>query len=256
MRSLGINMTKALITGASSGIGEAIAKILSQRGYETVLAARRTHRLEALAKTLPSKSEVYTVDLSDMDEVRTLFQKHQDIDILVNNAGFGVYGDFCETDFDRESQLIDVNIRALHYLMKAYIPVFEKRGGGKILNVASSAAFFPGPLLSSYYASKVYVLRLSTAVREELRRRKSPVTITSLCPGPVETEFGQLSGSSLGKKTISAHFAAKLAVDAMMKGKAIAVPTFTMKMTRFLSKLLPESLSVRVVYLLQRAKRK
>ena len=157
-------MTKALITGASSGIGEEIAKILSQKGYETVLVARRTQRLEALSKTLPAKSEVCTVDLSDMDEVRALFQKHQDIDILINNAGFGVYGDFCETDFDRESQLIDVNIRALHYLMKAYIPLFEKRGGGKILNVASSAAFFPGPLLSSYYASKAYVLRKAAAV--------------------------------------------------------------------------------------------
>lgn len=249
-------MTKALITGASSGIGEAIAKILSEKGYETVLVARRKERLEALSQALPSKSEVYTADLSDMDEVRALFRKYQDIDILINNAGFGVYGDFTKTDFDRESQMIDVNIRALHYLMKAYIPVFEKRGGGKILNVASSAAFFPGPLLSSYYASKAYVLRLSTAVREELRRRKSPVTITALCPGPVETEFGQLSGSELGKRTISAHFAAKQAVDAMMKGKAIVVPTSTMKLTRLLSKLLPESLSVRVVYLLQKAKGK
>lgn len=249
-------MKKALITGASSGIGEEIAKILSEKGYETVLVARRTERLEALSAALPSKSEVYTADLSDMDEVRALFEKHQDIDILINNAGFGVYGDFCETDFDRESQMIDVNIRALHYLMKAYIPIFEKRHGGKILNVASSAAFFPGPLLSSYYASKAYVLRLSTAVREELRRRKSPVTITSLCPGPVETEFGQLSGSNLGKRTISPVYVAKLAVDAMMKGKAVVVPTFTMKMTRFLSKLLPESISVRVVYILQKSKRK
>lgn len=249
-------MPKALITGASSGIGAAIARELSEKGYETVLAARRTQRLEELSETLPTKSEVCTVDLSDMEAVRKLFNEHQDIDVLINNAGFGVYGDFCETDFERESQMIDVNIRALHYLMKAYIPVFEKRGGGKILNVASSAAFFPGPLLSSYYASKAYVLRLATAVREELRRRKSPVTITCLCPGPVETEFGQLAGSNLGKATISAEYTAKVAIDAMMRGKAVAVPTVTMKAARILSKLLPESLSVRIVYVLQRAKRK
>lgn len=254
-KNRGDNMPKALITGASSGIGAQIARVLSEKGYETVLVARRTQRLEELAKTLPSNSEVYTADLSNMDEVRALFKKYQDIDILVNNAGFGVYGDFCETDFDRENQMIDVNIRALHFLMKAYIPVFEKRGGGKILNVASSAAFFPGPLLSSYYASKAYVMRLATAVREELRRRKAPVTITTLCPGPVETEFGQLSGSNLGKRTISPEYVAKVSVEAMMKGKAVVVPTLTMKMTRLLSKLIPESLSVRVVYILQKAKR-
>lgn len=248
-------MPKALITGASSGIGAQIAHVLSEKGYETVLVARRTERLQELAQALKTKSEVVTADLSDMDSVRKLFTEHQDIDILVNNAGFGVYGGFTQTDFEKESEMLDVNIRALHFLMKAYIPVMKKRGGGKILNVASSAAFFSGPLLSSYYASKAYVLRLSNAVREELRREKAPITVTVLCPGPVETEFGKVAGSNLGKATISAHYTANLAVNAMLKGKSTVVPTAVMKCTRLLSKLLPEAISVRIVYNLQKAKK-
>lgn len=249
-------MAKALITGASSGIGEAIALLLSQMGYETVLVARRAERLENLAKRLPTKSTAEVADLSKEEEVRALAAAHPDIDILVNNAGFGIYGEFEKTDFCRECEMIDVNIRAVQFLMKEYLRVFEVRGGGKILNVASSAAFLPGPLLSSYYASKAYVLRLSSAVREELRRKKSNITVSVLCPGPVDTEFGQLSGSHLGKNLVSADFVAKCAVKGLMKGKAVIVPSFLMKCARFFSKIVPESLSVRMVYVLQKAKEK
>lgn len=248
-------MAKALITGASSGIGACIAQVLSEKGYETILVARRTDRLRQLAQTLKTESEVVTADLSDMVQLDALVKNHPDIDILVNNAGFGVYGEFCSSDFDKENQMIDVNIRALHFLMKKYIPLMAETGG-KILNVASSAAFFSGPLLSSYYASKAYVLRLSNAVREELRRKKIPVSITVLCPGPVETEFGEVSGSNLGKKTISARIAAEKAVNGMFKGKKTVVPELTMKATRILSKILPECISVRIVYNLQNAKRR
>ncbi len=249
-------MAKALITGASSGIGASIAKRLSAMGYETVLVARREDRLISLSKELPSPSEVVAADLCDLDAVKSLAENYPDIDILINNAGLGVYGEFTETDFAREDGMIDVNIRALHYLMKAYIPLIEKRGGGKILNVASSAAFFSGPFLSSYYASKAYVLRLSRAVREELRRRKSPVSISVLCPGPVETEFGEVSGSNLGKKALSAECVAKTAVSGLMSGKKVIVPGFAMKCSRFLSKIVPESLSVRMLYKIQKSKKK
>lgn len=248
-------MAKALITGASSGIGANIAKVLSEKGYDVVLVARRTQRLEELAKTLNTKSEVVTCDLSDMAELENLVKNYPDIDILVNNAGLGVYGEFTESDFDKESGMIDVNIRALHYLMKKYIPLMERRGG-KILNIASSAAFFSGPFLASYYASKAYVLRLGNAVREELRRKKIPITITAFCPGPVETEFGDVSGSNLGKKALSAEKAAAMAVSGMLKGKKTVVPTFTMKATRILSKFIPESISVRMLYNIQKAKRR
>ena len=249
-------MPKALITGASSGIGASIAKRLSAMGYETILVARRKDRLEELKKELPSPSVVVAADLTDMSLVKSLAKDFPDIDILVNNAGFGVYGEFTETDFDREDRMIDVNIRALHYLMKEYIPLMEKRGGGKILNVASSAAFFSGPFLSSYYASKAYVLKLSRAIREELRRRKSPVTVSVLCPGPVETEFGEVSGSNLGKKTLSADYVAKVSLSGLMKGKGVIVPGFTMKCSRVLSKIAPESLTVRMLYKIQKSKKK
>lgn len=249
-------MPKALITGASSGIGRAIAVKLSHMGYETVLVARRTELLEKLASVLPSRSFVVTADLTDINALESIVREHPDIDLLVNNAGLGVYGEFSESDFNRESNMIDVNIRALHYLMKAYIPVFEKRGGGKILNVSSSAAFFSGPLLASYYASKVYVLRLSRAVREELRRKNSPVTISVLCPGPVETEFGKVSGSNLGKSTLSPGFIAEKAVNGLLMGRFMIIPGFTMKLSYILSKILPEALSVRVLYNIQKSKRK
>lgn len=249
-------MAKALITGASSGIGNAIAKRLDSMGYETVLVARRTDRLVALSNELSQPSYIMTADLTNPDAVRNLAEKYPDIDLLINNAGLGVFGEFTETDFSRESDMIDVNIRALHLLMKEYIPIMEKRGGGKILNVSSSAAFFSGPFLSSYYASKAYVLKLSRAVREELRRKKSPVSISVLCPGPVKTEFGDVSGSDLGKGALSADYVAKLAIGGMMKNKFCIVPGFTMKCTRLFSKILPEALTVRVLYKIQKSKKK
>ena len=240
-------MSKALITGASSGIGAAIAKELSSMGYETILVARRKDRLLSLQKTLPSSSEIFVADLENPEELEKLLANYPDIDLLVNNAGLGVYGEFTETDFERESTMLDVNIRALHYLMK-------KRGGGKILNVSSSAAFFTGPFLSSYYASKAYVLKLSRAVREELRRKSSPVTVSVLCPGPVKTEFGEVSGSDLGKNALDADTVARVALRGTFKGKAVIVPGFTMKCSRFFSKFIPEAISVRILYKIQKAK--
>ncbi len=246
---------KALITGASSGIGAGIARLLSEKGYETVLVARREDKLLSVQKTLKTKSEIYTADLCDIKELERLVEAYPDIDILVNNAGMGVFGEFTETDFDRESTMIDVNIRALHFLMKKYIPLMAENGG-KILNVASAAAFCPGPLLSSYYASKAYVLRLSAAVREELRQKKIPVTVTVLCPGPVLTGFDRVSGSKPGKGAISADEAASCAVKAMLKGKSLAIPTFRIKCSTFFSKMLPEKLLVKIIYKFQSSKRR
>ena len=247
-------MARAIVTGASSGIGASIARILSEKGYEVILVARREDRLLEVQKSLKTKSEIFVCDLSDLNELEKLVESYPDIDILVNNAGLGVYGEFAESDFDKENLMIDVNIRALHFLMKKYIPLMKN--GGKILNIASSAAFCSGPLLSSYYASKAYVLRLSNGVREELRRSNIPVSITVFCPGPVETEFGDVSGSNLGTGIITAEFAAEKAVSGMLRGKKTVVPTFTMKFTRILAKILPDSLLVRFMYNLQKAKRR
>ena len=245
---------RALVTGASSGIGAEIARLLSEKGYEIILVARREDRLLEVQKNLKTKSRIFVADLGKMEDLENLVTAFPDVDILVNNAGLGVYGEFTQTDFHKENLMIDVNIRALHFLMKKYIPLMKN--GGKILNIASSAAFCSGPLLSSYYASKAYVLRLSNGVREELRRNKIPVSITVFCPGPVETEFGEVSGSDLGAGIITAECAAKKAVSGMLKGKKTVVPTLTMKFTRVLAKLLPDTLLVKIMYGIQKNKRR
>ena len=152
--------------------------------------------------------------------------------------------------------MLDVNILALHILMKLYLAEFKKRGSGRILNVSSSASFFPGPMFSSYYASKAYVTRLSLAVREELRREKSPVTVSVLCPGPVRTEFNDVAGVKFGIGSVSPQYAARAAVDGMFKGKGIITPSLATGFTRFISKLVPDSLAARVVYVLQKKKEK
>ena len=249
-------LLKALITGASSGIGREIARLLAARGYELVITARREDRLEELKRTLGVPCKIACTDLSVRTEAERLFEENRDVDVLVNNAGFGVFGAFDETQLSRECEMLDVNILALHILMKLYLAEFKKRGSGRILNVSSSASFFPGPMFSSYYASKAYVTRLSLAVREELRREKSPVTVSVLCPGPVRTEFNDVAGVKFGIGSVSPQYAARAAVDGMFKGKGIITPSLATGFTRFISKLVPDSLAARVVYILQKKKEK
>lgn len=249
-------LLKALITGASSGIGREIARLLAARGYELVIAARREDRLEELKRTLGVPCKIACTDLSVRTEAERLFEENRDVDVLVNNAGFGVFGAFDETQLSRECEMLDVNILALHILMKLYLAEFKKRGSGRILNVSSSASFFPGPMFSSYYASKAYVTRLSLAVREELRREKSPVTVSVLCPGPVRTEFNDVAGVKFGIGSVSPQYAARAAVDGMFKGKGIITPSLATGFTRFISKLVSDSLAARVVYVLQKKKEK
>lgn len=226
------------------------------RGYELVIAARREDRLEELKRTLGVPCKIACTDLSVRTEAERLFEENRDVDVLVNNAGFGVFGAFDETQLSRECEMLDVNILALHILMKLYLAEFKKRGSGRILNVSSSASFFPGPMFSSYYASKAYVTRLSLAVREELRREKSPVTVSVLCPGPVRTEFNDVAGVKFGIGSVSPQYAARAAVDGMFKGKGIITPSLATGFTRFISKLVPDSLAARVVYILQKKKEK
>lgn len=242
---------KAVITGASSGIGEEFARQLDKAGYTVVLAARRKDRLEKLAAELKC-AVVYCCDLSDANECKALFETHKDADLLINNAGFGVFGDFCVSDLERELEMIDVNVRALHILTKLYIGEFVKRDSGSVLNVASSAAFFPGPLFSSYYASKSYVYRLSEAIYEELKKKKSNVKISVLCPGPVRTEFNDVAGVKFGISSISAEYAARTALKKL--GKRVIVPGVGIKFTRVLSKFVPDRLTAKVTYRLQKAK--
>ncbi|MBR5587040.1 MAG: SDR family oxidoreductase [Clostridia bacterium] len=246
---------KALITGASSGIGMEIAKVLDGMGIETVLVARREDRLRELAQKLQNKTEIIAMDLSIPGATEELFEKVPEIDILVNNAGFGVYGKFDITDLEREKELIALNITALHSLTKLYLPRFKAKNKGYILNVASIAAFLVGPIFSSYYASKAYVLRLSQAIHRELKKDKSAVKISCLCPGPVVTEFNQVAGVNFGPLGMRADKVAKIAVNGMFKGKQVVVPGGLIKCCRFFAKILPESLTTAVVMMIQSARK-
>ena len=248
---------KALITGASSGIGRDIARVLSDRGVDLILVARRLDRLEELKAELPTKVRTIKLDLSEGDAAYELHQsiKDEEIDIVINNAGFGIFGAFDKTDINREMELIDTNIRAVHILTKLFLKDFKERNSGYILNVSSSASFLPGPLLSSYYASKSYVTRLTEAVYEELRREQSGVYIGVLCPGPVRTEFDEVADVKFSVKGLSSEYVAKYAIDKMFKRKLIIIPGIQMKLAKFFGRFCSEKLLLRISYHMQKRKR-
>jgi short-subunit dehydrogenase len=242
---------KALVTGASSGIGRDIARELSKRGIELVLTGRREEPLLALQKELLTKAEILIADLSRMEGVEYLCQNAGDIDILVNNAGFGLFGNFDETQLSDEIELMDTNMRAVHSLTKYFLKEFRRKNAGYILNVSSSAAFLPGPKLSSYYASKAYVLRLSEAIYEELRRSGSNVSISIFCPGPVRTAFNERAGGHFQLASITSEYAARCAVKGMLRKKMIIIPGIQMKLMRFFERFTPEKLLLRISYHVQ-----
>lgn len=249
-------MKTALVTGASSGIGRDIARELSRQGWRVLLAARRRDRLQALAEELPNPARVYVCDLSREGDCNWLYEraKEQNVSLLVNAAGFGLYGDFVKTSLDRELRMIDVNIRAVHILTKRFVQDFVEKDEGRILNVASAAGFLPGPLLSTYYATKNYVVRLSEAVAEELRSRGSSVTISCLCPGPVDTEFNQVAGAKFGIKPKSSAAVARIAVRDTLRGKLLIVPGWTTRLGLVAGRLVPDEQMLRIVKLIQQLK--
>lgn len=245
---------RALITGASSGIGREFARQLSQKGIETVLVARREEELCRLADELNTKAQIIVEDLSNPETAQRIFAQAGDIDILINNAGFGVFGEFCKTPLEREKELISVNVTALHELTKLYLPVMKSRNSGYILNVASIAAFLPGPMFSSYYASKAYVQKLSSAIYYELKREHSKVKISCLCPGPVSTEFNSVAGVSFGKMGMRAEKVARIGINGMFKGKRIVVPGVFFKLARIFAGFIPETPCARLMTKIQIAK--
>lgn len=247
---------KALITGASSGIGRDMACELSSRGYDLILVARRKNRLENLQKELPTKVEIIASDLSSTFNCIKLYEqvKNQDIDIVINNAGFGLAGNFTELSLDRELDMVDLNIKAVHTLTKCFLKDFKEKNKGYILNVASSAAFQAGPLMATYYATKVYVLNLTTAVYEELRRNHSNVYVGCLCPGPVDTEFNKVAKVEFKMKSLSSEFVAKYAIKKMLRKELIIIPGIQMKVVYFMSKLVPRKLKLRATYTIQKRK--
>ncbi len=247
---------KALITGATSGIGQSIARKLAKRGWSLILTGRNEMVLGEMQAELCGDTEIIAAELADKSEVFKVYNfcKDKSVDMLVNNAGYGIFGKFDETDLDDELDMINVNITALHILTKLFLRDFKKRNRGIILNVASSAGFLTGPLLSSYYASKNYVVRLSLAIAEELRRDKSDVSITVLCPGPVDTNFNNRAGVSFSMKPISADYAAEYAIEKALSGKLIAIPGFTAQMGVFASRFVPHKLLSAITYNIQKNK--
>ena len=250
---------KVLITGASSGMGRDMARYLAKGGHELILVARRKERLEELKKELDNvKVTIISLDLSKKENVFKLYDKvkKENIDFLINNAGFGLFGTFDETDLDRELEMIDLNVISYHILTKLFLKDFIKRDYGYILNVCSSAGFMAGPKLNTYYATKNYVTKMTMAINEELRHKHSKVSISALCPGPVNTEFNKVADGSFTIKGASSEYVAKLAIDKTLERKMIIVPTFRMKLLLFIIRFAPHRLTLMVNYHVQNAKQK
>ena len=247
---------KAIITGASSGLGKEFAIQLSKLGYDLVLVARRKDKLKEIKQQLETNVEIICLDLSFPTNCIKLYKKYKkdNIDLFINNAGFGVFGEFDETPLDKELEMIDTNIIAVHTLTKLFLQKFKKDNSGHILNVASSAAFQPGPLMSSYYASKAYVYNLSAAIYEELRKDNSNVRISVLCPGPVNTEFNDVAGVKFGVKALESNDVVQYTIKMMKKGKLRIIPGFSMRLLIFLEKFVPYKLLLKITYKIQKKK--
>lgn len=243
---------KAIVTGASSGIGREIAKLLAARGYDLIVVARRENLLEDLKKELPGVNvTIYPADLTDAAACRELYERFRgdDVEVLVNNAGFGLVGAFDKTSLDTELDMIHLNIRAVHILTKLFLIDFKHNNRGYILNVSSSAGFLPGPLMSTYYASKSYVLQLSQAIWKELKKSGSAVKISALCPGPVPTDFNlKAHVKKIDGKGTSVKEVARCGVEGMFAGKRVIVPGMGMKLALAAQKLAPARASLAFAY--------
>ncbi len=247
----------ALVTGASSGIGRDIARSLVKRGIKVIITGRNKEKLTALRDELGRNMTAAIVcDLSKEKTCFALYEKLRDknIDILVNCAGFGKFGAFLDVPLEQELDEINVNIKAVHILTKLFLRDFAKRDSGYILNVASSAGFMPGPLFSTYYASKSYVVRLTHAIYEELRRMDSDVYVGVLCPGPVDTEFNKVAGVDFAISGMSSEYVAEYAVRKMFERKLTIIPGRLMQFCIPAVRFVPEKQLLRIVYHVQHSR--
>ena len=236
----------ALITGASAGLGVEFAKALAERGHRLVLVARRKERLEELAKEL-GKARAVALDLSKAGAAAKLMadieKNGETVDMLINNAGFGLIGKFAELDAQRERQMIDLNVATLTDLCRAVAPQMIKRRSGAILNVASTAAFQPGPKMAVYFATKAFVLSLSEALHEELKPHA--IKVSCLCPGPTRTEFGDVAGFGgnglFDRVAMESPAVVKAGLDGLDRNKAVIVPGWMNKLTANSGRFAPRS---------------
>ena len=255
----------AVVTGATSGIGLEFARLFAADGINVVLVARHEDELKQVAKELESSFNVtallFVADLSDLEQADKLYQfvieYKLPVKYLINNAGFGDYGEFVKTSWAKERSMIQLNIMSLTYLCKKFAEKFARTGEGHIVNVASTAAFQPGPLMAVYYATKAYVLHFTEAIATELH--KSGVRVTALCPGPTASRFQEvaaMTNSNLvqGKRLPTAAQVAHYGYKAMKRGRVVAVHGTTNKMNTYMIRILPRRTVRNFVHRIQRTK--
>ncbi|MDE5977263.1 MAG: SDR family oxidoreductase [Turicibacter sp.] len=257
-------MSYFIVTGASSGIGEAMCEVLAKQEYNLIMVARRMERLEQLKAKLSAQYTcdivIMLADLSDISQLKPLYEKCKNYPVigLINNAGYGLYGEFLSLDIEDEWNMIDVNIKSVHYLTKLFLNDFVLQDKGYLLNVASTAAFQSGPLMGTYYATKGYVLQLTEAIAKELKVRESKVVVSTLCPGPVDTEFQQRAKIKVAKSVLKPPTAKEVATYAykeLMKGKVLIIPGASNKILLFFNRLIPRKLGCHIVYQMQLKKK-
>lgn len=251
-----------LITGASAGIGLEFAHVFASHSHDLILVARREDKLVALKKSIEKKYsvsvDIIIQDLTEKNAAKNIYEKikHTPLDVLVNNAGFGAHGSFIKTDSQKEIDMIQVNITALTELTKYILPGMIQRGSGKILQVASTAAFEPGPLMAVYFATKAYVLSFSEAIAEEVRG--TGVSVTCLCPGATTSEFSSVASMEkvsyfADKNLPTSHDVAQYGYDALMKGTVVAIHGMRNKFLTFLLRFTPRSVVRKIVKKLNNA---
>lgn len=254
--------TVALVTGASGGIGCELAKVLAENGHNLIITARRAGQLETFKQELESDYSVtihtFPADLSLSDTPEKIYNFISDndiqVDILINNAGIGDYGVFHQSNWEKQATMIDLNIRSLTHLTHLFLPGMVSRNHGYILNLASTAAFQPGPLMSVYYASKHYVLAFSEAISNELK--DTGVSVTVLCPGPTNTGFQEMAAMEKSRlldwfRPADSKKVAEFGYNQMMKKKRVAVQGISDKIFSVLVRLLPRSLVLHAVRFIQ-----
>ncbi len=243
-------MAIACITGASSGIGKEFAIQLSELGYNLILISRHTKEIKKYAVKLPTKCKIISCDLSDETACIKLARRlrHFNISILINNAGFGELGGFTETKLKNDLNMIDLNVKSVHILTKALLPNMMKKDEGYILNVASIAGLMPGgPFMSTYYATKSYVTSFTSAIAREIKEAGSNVSISALCPGPVDTNFNKRANVEFSLKGITPQYCVSYGLYHMFRRKLIIIPTIEIKLAALSMRFLPRRMALAVI---------
>lgn len=249
---------KALITGASSGIGREMALYLSDLGYDLIIVGRNELKLRDIQKMVKTKVEVIKMDLTERVNCWKLHEmyKKEPIEVLVNNAGFGLHGLVTETELEKDLDMIDLNITAVVMLTKLFLADMKKRNMGYILNVSSIASFLPGPLMAEYYASKSFVTSYTRAIDTEIKKEGLDIHISCLCPGPTKTNFNKVANVDFGARPYSADFVAEYGINKMFEEKTVIIPGIKMKIVHVASKILPSKWMSNMAYMVQKKKLK